>query len=935
MKLILRKISLENFKIHKNTTIEFSDGINIFQGVNGSGKSSILEGIFAALYLGTREGGFQRRYSDLISYGAPYAKIELEFDVIDRKIKHHCTIKRVIETNGTSKVELRVIKELPDGTKKAEPLITKVSDAIERIKELLGMDAKEFISTVYVRQKDITNILDKDVLTQVFNKYLGLEKYDVALQNFSRILSQIEYSISSINNNILSKDSELRDKRKELEKLKQEKEVKIKIKNEREKDKEFLESNIKTLEKLENITMKILQILREIRHHSELIKDYEEKVKLLADYETQKIEELHKLASSKITKYQELKAEESSLRRGISQVNGYIEDLKSQLASFIEKQKEVEKYENIIKEVKSSLANFPIDVPEDLSQLSQTISNFEALKRSYVNISVVFNHIKNLLAEEYKVTDLSNFVSKYESVLENITNAVEAINKDILRLKENLGAISGEINSKRKHVKILEEGVREGLAKCPVCGREFNSIEEAMNVIREYNNEIEELQNKIEEINAKIAKLNKEFLKRRKLKEDLLRIKNDVTKLKDSPLKNFDSINEIVTLLRRLHGALSNMAKAQPYKDLIPNINKKIENEQKKLQDLKVRLQEVLRQKSSMDMFAANYGYNNIEEFCKDLQEKYAIYKQTKTEVIAKKNDYEKRKRELKDLEKQLETQFSALKGELPLVARVLGIEPTKIHLNEREVELLHEQIRSKKEHLQTQLKELENELLSIRDDIVSAETLIKAIEKDVQKLKREIEQLKEDKEVLEELRRKFKKEILEKIREARGRILQEVAAKVSIIATDYFERFLHNKSYIVRLKTEAPSGRQEQTVRISPIVVKHVRGVPKETSADSISGGEEVALAISLRLAISKFLGYSVGVLIMDEPTVHLDYENVEKLKDLIRGLREAIHTSGFQVILVTHHDVLTQIENARIFRFEIVPESSGGQYSRVTVEV
>lgn len=47
--MIIKKIYLENYRSHNEKTIEFSQGINLILGKNGSGKSSILEAISSTL----------------------------------------------------------------------------------------------------------------------------------------------------------------------------------------------------------------------------------------------------------------------------------------------------------------------------------------------------------------------------------------------------------------------------------------------------------------------------------------------------------------------------------------------------------------------------------------------------------------------------------------------------------------------------------------------------------------------------------------------------------------------------------------------------------------------------------------------------------------------------------------------------------------------
>ena len=46
MKMIIKRVKLENYRSHSNTTVNFSKGVNLILGKNGKGKTSILEAIF-------------------------------------------------------------------------------------------------------------------------------------------------------------------------------------------------------------------------------------------------------------------------------------------------------------------------------------------------------------------------------------------------------------------------------------------------------------------------------------------------------------------------------------------------------------------------------------------------------------------------------------------------------------------------------------------------------------------------------------------------------------------------------------------------------------------------------------------------------------------------------------------------------------------------
>lgn len=79
--MLIRSLTLENVKSYRNATINFSEGINFIHGVNGAGKSTIIESIGFVLF-DSRE----LRYGELVRYGERQARISLEFEADDGRV---------------------------------------------------------------------------------------------------------------------------------------------------------------------------------------------------------------------------------------------------------------------------------------------------------------------------------------------------------------------------------------------------------------------------------------------------------------------------------------------------------------------------------------------------------------------------------------------------------------------------------------------------------------------------------------------------------------------------------------------------------------------------------------------------------------------------------------------------------------------------------
>ena len=91
------------------------------------------------------------------------------------------------------------------------------------------------------------------------------------------------------------------------------------------------------------------------------------------------------------------------------------------------------------------------------------------------------------------------------------------------------------------------------------------------------------------------------------------------------------------------------------------------------------------------------------------------------------------------------------------------------------------------------------------------------------------------------------------------------------------------------------------------------IYGPTGESSLDMISGGEKIAVALALRLGITQVLsGGSLELIMLDEPTIHLDTYRRQELIDLLKKMSIIP-----QMIIVTH-DVDLEDAADNILRIE-----------------
>ena len=140
---MIRRVVLHNWKSHHRTEVEFEAGTNVIVGINGAGKSSVLEGIFFALFGPPEKKGF---YEKVLREGEKEGYVELSFSHGGKTY----TVKRWFDRRGQRDARL-------EGSEKV--ITSRPRDVDEKIVEILGMDGKMFKDSVYARQNEMASIL--------------------------------------------------------------------------------------------------------------------------------------------------------------------------------------------------------------------------------------------------------------------------------------------------------------------------------------------------------------------------------------------------------------------------------------------------------------------------------------------------------------------------------------------------------------------------------------------------------------------------------------------------------------------------------------------------------------------------------------------------------------------------------------------------------
>lgn len=89
---------------------------------------------------------------------------------------------------------------------------------------------------------------------------------------------------------------------------------------------------------------------------------------------------------------------------------------------------------------------------------------------------------------------------------------------------------------------------------------------------------------------------------------------------------------------------------------------------------------------------------------------------------------------------------------------------------------------------------------------------------------------------------------------------------------------------------------------------------------AEALSGGQKGVFAMAFREAINSIFSTDLGMMVLDEPTLAMDEDNLDCMEAALVRLSERVRKRGGQIILITHHRRLERVMDQVI---ELEPEA------------
>lgn len=888
--MILNKVKLNDFISHKTTELDLGYGINVVVGPNGAGKTSILDAISFALFNDYSNRG---RKENLINAKSKKCGVAVEF--IEGGIKY--AAEWSMERNKSAKGSLY---RMQNGER---TLLAQGGNAVvTEIEKVLGIDKSMFLQSIYVRQGEIDELVTAKPADRktLISKLLGVEDLQRAWENIRSVIDEFEGSSKRLEGELAQKSTIEADRRKYIAASRE--------------SQGLLQAKHEELREIEKSIRGLQTLLDQLKESKKTFGRLDKERSVIEkDVENAK----EKLKNEQIEVDTAVRAEEriKSLEDEVSKLQfleGYVtclsqkQNLELQLERMREKLANLDRLEKSLRENEEN-HGLHLEKEKLLKEKSIERKAIEGAEDLLENVRKQVLQLEK--GEQRKSDELEKELAKWTKVLseqvtfENFESLVETKRKKFQGLSDELGA---KVDDFKKQMGILTNKVKEledsisklGSSKaevitCPTCETDL-SADRVTKLLDKFRTEKTAIEGELSKLKADLEETaeNKKQADERLRKADSLdtdKVSGISEELKEAKTK----LAEQKTDAKRLEKQAETL--------------KKLDEELAKLETEKSGLKEAYHEfesaKRELSKLSSREEINvEMEPVLANLE---GVSKHLKEAVSSLGYEPEKPEKELASLrlKKQEYDQNITIAKRRPEFE--LSVERIRQDLRGKEQKLgeTNEAIRKlaydEEEHRQkeTELETAKSRKNILKEEISGIVAQKKAADNESAECDRKLEALK-DKEkekqtvdgfirLLSKIRTAYGKDGVQKMIRARARPLLERATR------DLFERF--NLAY--------------SDIKIDDDYNIAVLGPSGEQQIDQISGGERVALAIALRLAIAQVLSGRVETIIMDEPTTHLDEE---RRKELVNILSSFFREGGRiipQMLIITHHPEIVDV--------------------------
>lgn len=420
MKLI--NLELINYRKFKKAFVEFPEGVIGILGLNGVGKSTIIEAISWALY-GNETKIVRTKKEDLKRYGAgpnEECSVNLAFELDGDK--YAVTRKMTGKNYNTSANVLVNNKSVATSTKSVTALLEK----------RLGMDYQAFYTSIFAKQKELNELstLDPNKRKKLILRMLNIDSIDKAIISVRIDNRELKTRLTESRSVLYEPDGELKIET-----------AKTKIK-ENETKVQDIRGNIESMGKQKEQMVGELKSLEKRRSSLRKLKD-----------------EYNKL-NTKLTEY----------KTSIEKLQEQLHKLEERLTILSNQQKELKKLEPQ-KEAWEKIKKKKADLEVGHGKYIRSLELQQQLRNVQGDIKNYNNQLTKAHAELKKFADLAKEQKKAQTAIDDLETEIDGYRKAASEAEAKIQQLETEIKKIQSKLQDIEDLGPE--SKCPTCERDL------------------------------------------------------------------------------------------------------------------------------------------------------------------------------------------------------------------------------------------------------------------------------------------------------------------------------------------------------------------------------------------------------------------------------------------------------------------------------
>ncbi|MFB6269339.1 MAG: DNA double-strand break repair ATPase Rad50 [Halobacterium sp.] len=849
------RVSLQNFKCYEDADVRLDRGVTVIHGLNGSGKSSLLEACFFALY---GASALDKTLDEIVTIGEEEAEIDLWFAHAGEDYHVH----RRVRYTGDRATTADCVLETPSGS------IDGVTDVEEYVGDLLRMDAEAFVNCAYVRQGEVNKLINASPSTRqdMLDDLLQLGKLEEYRQRagdarlgVEDVKSNVEGKLDQLDEQIADKEadsphetlaalqSDLADVREDIENYEEQ----------RDTARETLEDARDVLERFEEKREELADVEDTIADVREAIAETESERDDLAD----RVSDLRAAAEELDAEAEGLAADTDLDSANVEAAEALRDDLATEREDVTERISEVAPEVSKLQTEADNAAERADELDERAEERRETATELEEqADEAEAEYEEAVERIEELDAE------IEAEKAAFEDAPVEFGDAEahrDSLEADLDDLRERREDVRADLQSAEDRVEEAEALLEEG--KCPECGQPVDGSPHVESV-DEYRERVSDLEGQLETIEADVEDVRERIDRAESLVERERQVA-ELERNRELAVERRDDREDAAAEARE--EAETKREAADELEAQAEEAREEAETKREAAEDAREELASLNAEQSALkERIEALDDLVDVLEAAADKREEADQLAEKRSDLADRNDERRERLGDLRERKQSLEAAF----------------DDDRI-----------EQAREDKQRAEDYIEKVEPKLDDLYEERDSLQGRIGAAENAIE----ELEALREQRETvtarLDELQGIHDEvsELESMYGDLRAELRRQNVTKLERLLNETFDLVYQNDSY-ARIEL---SGDYELTVYQKD-------GEPLEP--DQLSGGERALFNLSLRCAIYRLLAEGIEgdapmpPLILDEPTVFLDSGHVSQLVELVESMRRL----GVEQIVVVSHD-------------------------------